>query len=662
MTRMEVVNQSGSAKRCPGISVGYFRGLPFPDDIGTPAPSESEREDTSRLRPGPLDHTNRCRRRDKALLFPRPDTPTELAMQSCLGKSNAASIVPTRHGVRSRHSKSRRPGHRGGMVTSPHIPHAAAAEGDTSSTIVTTTTPAILKKLQNGSDVRGVALEGVPGEPVTLNEEAAYLIGAAFVDWLAEKKGKKPGDLSIAVGRDPRLSGPALANAMFAGFTSKGVGRVVDMGLATTPACFMATVTPGAAYDAGIMLTASHLPFNRNGAKFFTRDGGLDKADIEVICEGAAAACEAEPSGHAVPLDGVEDGVESVPFLEDYAATLRELIKKGAAHPDTPEKPLTGMKIIVDAGNGSGGFFAESVLKPLGADTSGSQFLDPDGNFPNHSPNPEDAQAMDSAVRATVAAKADLGVIFDTDVDRSAVIDGDGNPINRNKLIALLAAIILDEHPGSTVVTDSVTSDGLAEFIEGKGGKHVRYMRGYKNVINEGVRRDEAGEPCHLMIETSGHGAMKENYCLDDGAYIAVKIIIEAVRRRLRGGAGISDLLSELREPLEEKEVRLKITADDFKAYGGDVLDQLKSAVTSMEGYTPVDVNYEGYRVNRDEGDGKRGWFLLRQSLHDPVMVLNFESEIPGGVDVMAKDVVAWLREKDFGSLDASAVYAIVEK
>ena len=488
------------------------------------------------------------------------------------------------------------------------------------------------------------------------------LIGAAFVDWLAEKKGKKPGDLSIAVGRDPRLSGPALANAMFAGFTSKGVGRVVDMGLATTPACFMATVTPGAAYDAGIMLTASHLPFNRNGAKFFTRDGGLDKADIEVICEGAAAACEAEPSGHAVPLDGVEDGVESVPFLEDYAATLRELIKKGAAHPDTPEKPLTGMKIIVDAGNGSGGFFAESVLRPLGADTSGSQFLDPDGNFPNHSPNPEDAQAMDSAVRATVAAKADLGVIFDTDVDRSAVIDGDGNPINRNKLIALLAAIILDEHPGSTVVTDSVTSDGLAEFIEGKGGKHVRYMRGYKNVINEGVRRDKAGEPCHLMIETSGHGAMKENYCLDDGAYIAVKIIIEAVRRRLRGGGGISDLLSELREPLEEKEVRLKITADDFKAYGGDVLDQLKSAVTSMEGYTPVDVNYEGYRVNRDEGDGKRGWFLLRQSLHDPVMVLNFESEIPGGVDVLAKDVVAWLREKDFGSLDASAVYAIVDE
>jgi len=547
------------------------------------------------------------------------------------------------------------------MVTVQFIPHATAAE-DGTPVLVTTTTPAILKKLQNGSDVRGVALEGVPGEPVTLNEEAAYLIGAAFVDWLADKKGKKPSELSIAVGRDPRLSGPALANAMFAGFGSKDVGRVVDMGIATTPACFMTTVTPGVAYDAGIMLTASHLPFNRNGAKFFTSEGGLDKADIKRICEDAAAACEAAPDGHAIPLDGVDDAVESVPFLETYAAQLRDLIKKGANHPTAYDEPLTGMKIIVDAGNGSGGFFAKSVLEPLGADVSGSQFLDPDGKFPNHSPNPEDAEAMDSAVAATVKAKADLGVIFDTDVDRSAVIDGDGNPINRNKLIALLAAIILDEHPGSTVVTDSVTSDGLAEFIEGKGGKHVRYMRGYKNVINEGVRRDKAGEPCHLMIETSGHGAMKENYCLDDGAYIAVKIIIEAVRRRLSGGKGISDLLSELREPLEEKEVRLKITCDDFKAYGGDVLEQLKEAVGSMKGYTPVDVNYEGYRVNRDEGDGKRGWFLLRQSLHDPVMVLNFESEIPGGVGAMAKDVVAWLNEKDFESLDASAVYAILDK
>ena len=545
------------------------------------------------------------------------------------------------------------------------------AQASNTSMVTTTTSPAILRKLQNGSDVRGVALPGVEGEPVTLNEEAAYLIGAAFVDWLADKTGKSPAELVVGVGRDPRLSGEAIANALFSGFASKGCGKVFDMGLATTPACFMSTVTPATNYDAGIMLTASHLPFNRNGMKFFTAAGGLDKGDIKTICEGAAMACEASPDGHAIPVPGkaVVVGVESKPFLLDYAAQLRELIIKGA---DCGEKPLEGMKIIVDAGNGSGGFFAQHVLEPLGADTSGSQFLNPDGNFPNHSPNPEDAAAMESAVSATVAAGADLGIIFDTDVDRSAVIDAAGNPINRNKLIALLSAIILEEHPGSTVVTDSVTSDGLAAFITAKGGKHVRYMRGYKNVINKGVELNAAGTETHLMIETSGHGAMKENYNLDDGAYIAVKIIIEAVRRRRRGGGGISDLLAELKEPQEEAEVRLKITCDDFKARGAEVVKALEEAVVkepeegssaaSFTGCLPVEENFEGYRVRKDEGDGKFGWFLLRQSLHDPVMVLNLESEVPGGVKAMAGEVSAWFKKCDFQDIDAGKLHDAAAK
>lgn len=105
--------------------------------------------------------------------------------------------------------------------------------------------------------------------------------------------------------------------------------------------------------------------------------------------------------------------------------------------------------------------------------------------------------------------QADLGVIFDTDVDRSAIVDRHGDPINRNSLIALIAAVILKEHPGSTVVTDSVTSDGLAEFIGALGGKHHRFKRGYKNVIDEGIRLNKAGEECWLAIETSGHCALR---------------------------------------------------------------------------------------------------------------------------------------------------------
>ena len=134
-------------------------------------------------------------------------------------------------------------------------------------------------------------------------------------------------------------------------------------------------------------------------------------------------------------------------------------------HPTTPDKPLAGMKILVDAGNGAGGFFATEVLEPLGADTTGSQFLEPDGRFPNHIPNPEDAAAMAATIDAVIANKSDLGVVFDTDVDRCAPADrarararalafafalawatASGRAINKNRLIALMAAITLKEH------------------------------------------------------------------------------------------------------------------------------------------------------------------------------------------------------------------------
>ena len=107
---------------------------------------------------------------------------------------------------------------------------------------------------------------------------------------------------------------------------------------------------------------------------------------------------------------------------------------------------------------------------------------------------------------------------------------------------AAAAAIVLDEHPGSTIVTDSVTSNGLAEFIKARGGRHHRFKRGYKNVINEGIKLNNKGEECHLAIETSGHGAMKENYFLDDGAYLVVKILIQLARLNPPGAAGRTSL------------------------------------------------------------------------------------------------------------------------
>ena len=203
----------------------------------------------------------------------------------------------------------------------------------------------------------------------------------------------------------------------------------------------------------------------------------------------------------------------------------------------------------------------------MGADTTGSQFLNPDGTFPNHIPNPEDKTAMASICEAVINNKADFGIIFDTDVDRVAAVDNQGREINRNKLIALISAIVLKEHPGSTIVTDSITSDGLTQFIEQElKGKHHRFKRGYKNVINESIRLNQENQESWLAIETSGHGAMKENYFLDDGAYLATKLLAELALANLEGKF-LTDLISNLQEPIESEEFRLKIGVDNFKSF-----------------------------------------------------------------------------------------------
>lgn len=495
------------------------------------------------------------------------------------------------------------------------------------------------KSIQNGSDIRGVALDGIAGENVNLTPEIVTILGKAFVCWL-QNKGVK--DVTIAIGMDSRLSGPSLQSAFAQGITSQGA-NVIDCGLASTPAMFMTTISKNIVAQGGVMLTASHLPFNRNGLKFFTNEGGLNKDDISAIL---AIAEKGE-----FPTVAQEGTTEKVDFIAEYSSILVEKIREQVNHKTNYNEPLSGCKIIVDAGNGAGGFFADRVLKPLGADTEGSQFLDPDGTFPNHIPNPEDQEAMDSICEAVVAQKADLGIIFDTDVDRSAIVDSTGSPINRNALIALISAVILEEHPGSTIVTDSITSEGLASFIEKDlKGTHHRFKRGYKNVINESVRLNEAGSPSWLAIETSGHAALKENFFLDDGAYLVAKLLVKMAQLRAEGQE-LSDLIKDLKHPLESKEFRLSIKESDFLSYGNGVIDTLTAKVKEIEGWEAEAVNHEGIRV-RCTSATEQGWFLLRMSLHDPVMPINIESDVNGGVSTI-KDTLKTLLQS-FDGLDIS--------
>ena len=483
-------------------------------------------------------------------------------------------------------------------------------------------------KLQNGSDIRGVALPLAAQEPVNLTEEAVEQIARAFAVWLAQRTGRPAAELTIAVGRDSRLSGPSLQRAVLTGLTAMGA-TAADCGMASTPAMFMATVLPGCGFDGAVMITASHLPQNRNGLKFFTAAGGLESAEIRELLR------RAEEGPQAARLRG---RLTAFDILTPYTELLRQRI---IAETGGGERPLTGLKIAVDAGNGAGGFFATRVLAPLGADISASVFLEPDGSFPNHIPNPENKEAMESLRRAVLAGGCDLGLIFDTDVDRAGAMEADGTPLDRNRLIALAAAIAAEQAPGSTIVTDSVTSDQLTEFIEKKlGCRHHRFKRGHKNVINEAIRLNEAGETCLLAMETSGHGALKENYFLDDGAYLATKIVIRYAQLR-RQGRTLADLLEGMREPLEARELRFRLLSEDCKAAGAAVLEALARYAAGQPGWSAAPENYEGLRY---AVPAQKGWFLLRMSLHDPLMPLNIESDCPGGVDEILRELTPFLR------------------
>ncbi|XP_044489020.1 phosphomannomutase/phosphoglucomutase [Mangifera indica] len=522
-----------------------------------------------------------------------------------------------------------------------------------------------IRRLQNGSDVRGVALEGEKGRMVDLTPPAVEAIAESFGGWVKSKLEKEQGgpveEVKVSLGKDPRISCASLTVAVFAGLSRAGC-LVFDMGLATTPACFMSTLLPPFAYDASIMMTASHLPYTRNGLKFFTKRGGLTSLEVEEICDKAAQKYANRPAKVSTLLTTPPTRVD---FMSTYAKHLRDIIKQRVNHPLHYDTPLKGFQIIVNAGNGSGGFFTWDVLDKLGADTFGSLHLNPDGMFPNHIPNPGDKTAMALTRAAVLENKADLGIVFDTDVDRSGVVDSQGNPINGDRLIALMSAIVLKEHPGTTIVTDARTSMALTRFISDRGGNHCLYRVGYRNVIDKGVHLNQDGIETHLMMETSGHGALKENHFLDDGAYMVVKIIIEMVRMKLAGSdEGIGSLIKDLEEPLESVELRMNVISEPrhAKAKGSEAIEAFQNYIEEgrLHGWeldscgdcwvsegclvdsndSPVSIDAHMYRAKvSHEEHGQHGWIHLRQSIHNPNIAVNVQSTVPGGCLSITRDL-----------------------
>ncbi|HEM2969841.1 TPA: phosphomannomutase/phosphoglucomutase [Streptococcus suis] len=482
--------------------------------------------------------------------------------------------------------------------------------------------------LQNGSDIRGIAI-ATDEYAVNLTPQATQEVVRGLIHWLTQKpelaQVYQKGQLTIGIGRDSRLSGPDLVAAFTEEAVCLGV-QLIDFGMATTPALFMSTQYPQFKCHAGVMITASHLPYYFNGIKIFSENGGAEHEDIDFILS------------HSEDLPASSLGsITSADLITPYAQDLVGKIRTACGG---QEKPLTGLNIIVDAGNGAGGFFAEKVLAELGADTTtGSQFLDPDGTFPNHVPNPDNKEAMESIRQAVLKQGADLGIIFDTDVDRAALVTKSGEILNRNNLIAVLSQIVLAEHPGTSIVTNSPTTEHLKVFIESLGGKQIRYISGYRNVINRAILANQEGVDCQLAIETSGHAAFKENYFLDDGTYVAAKILMLLPKLQAEGKS-LDDLIAQLKQPLETQEVRFKLEATDYRALGEQVIADLRQ--TSLEGFAFNPENEEGVRFDLTEPYGD-GWLLLRMSLHEPLLVLQVENDQTGHIPAVLRTLSAFL-------------------
>jgi len=446
-------------------------------------------------------------------------------------------------------------------------------------------------KLRSGSDIRS--------REDTLTDDICERIGYAFACMLSERLKTTPDKLAIAVGRDARPSGRRIKAALVRGITAAD-SDVIDSGACATPALFSQVVRPSSEHPAhgAVMVTGGDLPLSQNGFKFLTVNGGLKEADVALILR-IAAACE-------VP----ERLVARADLMEGYRAFLL----KDAARllKDDALKPLLGLYVAIDDASLGGRFFAK-LMEDLGADIERV---------------PDDRMAEEVPKYGV-----DLGISFDEDSVRAWIYDAQGKSVDGNRLIALIAAILLEKQPGLTLITDSVTSTGLSAFIAEWGGVHYRFKRGYRNVIEEAIRLNAEDIDCPLAIETTGHAAFRDNAFLDDGIYLALRVACEALDCK-REGKTVFDPLSDLSEPVEAETLRLGILdEEDPAASSQEVVEIILSHTLDHPEWQMAPDSREGVRITFNlDGGVNNAWFQLRMSVHDPIMALNAESDVPGGV------------------------------
>lgn len=439
-------------------------------------------------------------------------------------------------------------------------------------------------------DIRGIVAE-------TLFESDALSIGRAFARRAIEAAGA---GAVVCIARDGRLSSPMLHAALAKGLSESGA-QVLDLGLGPTPMLYFGTVTQKAA--GGIMVTGSHNPPTHNGFKFMLGKKPFYGADIQGIRAMIEAQAFAGGKGSVTPRD----------IRAGYVQTLAAVLKH--------RRPLN---VAWDAGNGAAGEVMELLVKQLpGSHHTLNGTID--GTFPAHHPDPTVPKNLEQLIALVKTNKLDLGIAFDGDGDRIGVVDDEGEILWGDQLLALLSRGVLAEKPGATIIADVKASAVLFDEIKRLGGSPLMWKTGHSLIK---AKMQETGAP--VAGEMSGHMFFADHYYgFDDALYAAVRVMSMV--------AGQGEKLSALRQALPRRVNTPEIRFDcpDERKFG--IITEV-AARLKQEGADVADV--DGVRVTTPDG-----WWLLRASNTQAVLVARCEAADQAGLDRLSATVLAQLRK-----------------
>jgi len=426
-------------------------------------------------------------------------------------------------------------------------------------------------------DIRGIAETELIDENVTL-------IGKAFATWMLAQGRKR-----LVIGRDLRLSSGRLRDALVPAMLGCGVD-VIDIGVVPTPTQYFGIIHFQA--EGGVMITGSHNPREYNG---FKMSKGL-RAEDGHVSVGAVYGQDIQQLYQIIRSNKFASGkgrLESVDITPEYLAAIKQRVHL--------HKKL---KIVVDPGNGCGALFAPDLWEEMGCEVV-RLYCEPDGNFPNHLPDPTVMKYIKDLREKVVSEKADLGIGYDGDADRMGIVDNLGRPIFADKLLALFARDTLSRHPGATIVFDVKCSQALPEVIEKAGGKPLMWKTGHSLLK---AKMKEEHSP--LAGEMSGHIFFGDGYFGFDDAIFGSGRLMQILTR---DGRTMAELHDEVPAFISTPEIRIDATDEDKFNIVADLVAHFKKS------HSVIDI--DGARVLF--GDG---WGLVRASNTQPVLVIRFEA------------------------------------